>query len=62
MTHIHDPLSEYTRLRDAVAKVYYAAHWMPDKYVEGEGQMWEELRDAAGLVKGLSPKPEGGNA
>lgn len=50
-----DDLEErYLRLLDAVDAIYHAAYWHPDRVVKNEIQLWEELRDAAGITPGSS--------
>lgn len=46
------------RLMRAAANLYYAAHWTPDRDCDA-GALWKELRDAAGLEPGHSPRPTG---
>lgn len=46
---------EFTRLIRAVDAVYKAAHWTPDRPVD-EAKLWTELRDAAMIAPGNSPK------
>ena len=41
-------------LKDAVRRLYYAAHWTPDRDVD-ERQLWEDVRDAAGFEPGHAP-------
>lgn len=50
--------TEHRRLVEAVARIYFAAHWRPDRRVEGEKELWGELRDAAGFEAGQAPKTE----
>lgn len=42
-------------LRLAVISLYTAAHWTADRDVPAE-RLWEEVRDAAGILPGNSPK------
>lgn len=44
------------RLMRAAANLYFAAHWTPDRPCDADA-LWTELRDAAGLEPGHSPKP-----
>lgn len=44
------------RLRTAIEALYYAGVWHCDRPVD-EAALWQELRDAAGLVIGASPEP-----
>lgn len=39
------------RLRAAIEALYFAAHWSPDRECDA-GQMWADLRDAAGIAPG----------
>jgi hypothetical protein len=64
----------FTNLTDAVRKLYYCAHWTPDRaitrtefnadectskvVVEDPGEIWTAVRDAAGFPKGGSPKEQ----
>lgn len=48
---------EFVALVAAVRSVYYAAHWEPDRPVPNAKQLWERLRDAAGLEPGFAPAP-----
>ena len=50
-----ETMRHFTRLRDAVQEIYYAAHWAPDRAVDDEDGLWERLRDAAGFKPGLAP-------
>lgn len=43
---------KYERLQSAVVALYAAAFWTPDVPVENEGQLWRDLRDAAGIDEG----------
>ena len=45
------------RIIDAVRDLYYAAHWSPDRPLNNEVELWEELREAAGFTKGGAPEP-----
>jgi len=47
---------ETLNLHETIKKLYYAAHWTPDRPVDAE-KLWTDLRDAAGLPRGNSPKP-----
>ncbi|TFG99041.1 hypothetical protein E4H12_04055 [Candidatus Thorarchaeota archaeon] len=47
---------QYVALAVAVSNVYYSAQWSADRSVN-EQLLWQELRDAAGLLPGLSPTP-----
>jgi hypothetical protein len=47
---------QYLDLLTAVGNVYYSGQWTADRPAD-EQKLWEELRDAAGLLHGLSPKP-----
>jgi len=42
-------------LTEAVHRLYYAAHWTPDRPVD-EAKLWTDIRDAAGFKPGGSPK------
>ena len=42
----------YAKLQAAVVNLYTAAMWLPDRYVENEADLWEKLRDAAGIREG----------
>jgi hypothetical protein len=44
----------FPKLRDAVRKLYYAAHWTPDRPVDA-AKLWTDVRDAAGFPKGGAP-------
>ena len=46
------------RLREAVARLYYAAHWTADRPVDAI-KLWEDVRDAAGFPPGESPEQGG---
>lgn len=48
---------KYDRLVKAVKELYNSAYWTPDRDVPNSPQLWEELRDAAGITPGNSPKP-----
>lgn len=48
---------KWFELRRAVYRVYFAAHWTPDRTVPHLHRLWEELRDRAELPRGCSPKP-----
>jgi len=51
-------MQRYLRLKNAVVKIYTAAHWSPDRALPFDPQrLWTELRDAAEIVPGNSPKP-----
>lgn len=41
----------YNALRAAVSRVYFAAHWYPDRECDHVG-LWDELREAAGFSPG----------
>jgi len=41
-------------LIEAVHRLYYAAHWTPDRPVD-EAKLWTDIRDAAGFKPGGSP-------
>jgi hypothetical protein len=43
---------KFRRLQKAVVELYTVAMWTPDRYVENEGELWANLRDAAGLTEG----------
>lgn len=43
---------KYKRLQKAVVALYSAAFWRPDREVENEGDLWAELRNAAGIDEG----------
>ena len=49
---VPDPIT----LREAVTRLYYAARWTADRPVDHK-RLWEDVRDAAGLVPGNSPPP-----
>ena len=42
-------------LIEAIRRLYYAAHWTPDRPVD-EAKLWTDIRDAAGFKPGGSPK------
>lgn len=42
----------YAKLQAAVVNIYIAAMWLPDRHVENEADLWEALRDAAGIKEG----------
>lgn len=42
-------------LRNAVRRLYYAAHWTPDRAVDS-AELWTTVRDACGFPKGNSPE------
>lgn len=44
-------------LMKAVRRLYYSAHWTPDRPVDS-AELWTAVRDAAGFPKGNSPKPQ----
>lgn len=46
---------DFSKLREAVRRVYYAAHWTPDRAVDAV-ELWTAVRDAAGFPSGNSPK------
>jgi hypothetical protein len=46
---------EQLNLHEAIKKLYYAAHWTPDRPVDA-AKLWTDVRDAAGLPKGNSPE------
>ena len=50
-----DSNEAYIDLKQAVADVYFSAHWTPDRDVNED--LWSRLRDAAGIKPGQSPKP-----
>jgi hypothetical protein len=41
-------------LCNAVAAIYFRAHWSPDRPVDNEDELWENLRKAAGYAPGYS--------
>lgn len=43
---------KFKRLQKAVIELYTAAFWTPDRPLPDEGQLWRDLRDAAGLDEG----------
>lgn len=43
----------FKRLQRAVVALYSVAFWRPDREVENETALWEELRDAAELNEGM---------
>lgn len=43
----------YNKLRAAVSRVYFAAHWYPDRECDAKA-LWTELRDAAEFTPGHS--------
>ncbi len=47
---------QYLDLLTAVGNIYYSGQWTADRPAN-EVELWEGLRDAAGLLPGLSPKP-----
>jgi hypothetical protein len=53
---VTSPKEKYDRLKDAVEKLYYAAYWSPDRNVDAD-TLWKNVRDAAELPEGNSPKP-----
>ena len=51
-------MQRHLRLKNAVVKIYMAAHWSPDRPVTPDAEaLWTELRDAAEIVPGNSPQP-----
>lgn len=46
----------FNTLREAVEKLYDAGHWTCDRDVD-ERALWENVRDAARIQPGNSPKP-----
>lgn len=52
-----DYKEKYMRLRDAVARLYYSAHWTPDRECDSN-TLWEDVRNAAEFEPGKSPKPQ----
>lgn len=51
-------MNEAETMRAAIEKIYYAAHWTPDRPCSAD-KLWTDLRDAAGLPPGRSPRPPG---
>lgn len=47
---------EHNKLRAAVRRLYYAAHWSPDRPVPDAQKLWEDVRDAAGLQPGATAR------
>lgn len=45
----------YQKLREAVRRLYYSAHWFADRDVD-KAQLWTDVRDAAEFTPGGSPK------
>lgn len=43
----------YLQLHKAVTKLYFAAHWSPDRECDAE-KIWTDLRNAAGFAPGYS--------
>lgn len=57
-TSVEAVLRAHERLLAAVEAVYYSARWTSDRLdAVAEGNLWTELRDAAGFEPGSSPKP-----
>ena len=58
-THImNDPVflrQQLGQLQAAGKALYYAGYWSCDREVD-EAQLWEDFRDALGLLRGTSPK------
>jgi hypothetical protein len=48
---------KFVNLRNAVRRLYYAAHWTPDRAVDA-GALWTDVRDACGFPHGNSPTPQ----
>lgn len=48
---------ELVNLKNAVRRLYYSAHWTPDRPVDA-GELWTTVRDAAGFPSGNSPVPQ----
>jgi len=44
----------FPNLRDAVRRLYYSAHWTPDRPVDS-AELWTAVRDAAGFPHGNAP-------
>lgn len=53
LTHEGIMEQRYAQLHKAVTKLYFAAHWSPDRECDAE-KIWTELRDAAGFAPGYS--------
>ena len=49
-------LTQLELLMKAVRRLYYSAHWTPDRPVDSE-ELWTDVREAAGFPKGNSPEP-----
>ena len=49
-------VNRFETLRNAVRRLYYCAHWTPDRPVDA-GEVWGDVRDACGFPHGNSPKP-----
>ena len=49
------PQEKFRRLQEAVKQLYNAAYWSPDRDVDS-AQLWEAVRDAAGIPPGNSPQ------
>lgn len=47
--------NDFSKLQSAVRKLYMAAYWSPDRDCDA-AKLWEDVRDAAGIVHGQSPK------
>jgi len=45
---------KYDLLCSAVRQLYFAAHWTADRPVLNGTQLWENLRDCAGIPSGHS--------
>jgi hypothetical protein len=52
-----NPTKQLANLIEAVSKLYYAAHWIPDRNVDSTA-LWTAVRDAAGFAPGSAPKFE----
>jgi 5'-deoxynucleotidase len=48
---LEDTRRDLVRLREAVAALYFAAYWHPDRDVDEQG-LWTAVRDAAGITPG----------
>lgn len=44
-------------LQGAIHRLYYAAHWTPDRDVDAR-KLWEDVRDAAGFRPGHAPSAD----
>jgi len=49
-------MKDFVRLAAAVERLYRAAHWTADRPCDAD-KLWSDVRDAAGIEPGQSPKP-----